>query len=90
MIPSDESVSAWTTLVPPLASREIVYLFPSSWELTYYGAEGAEDPDPSKVDWLFLRSDSSRNFDEIINGIIESGEWVLMVDDPPFTLLRRK
>jgi hypothetical protein len=90
MIPSDESVSAWTTLVPPLASREIVYLFPSPWDLTYYGAEGAEDPDPSKVDWLFLRSDSSRNFDEIIDGIIESGEWALVVDDPPFTPLRRK
>ncbi|GMQ92826.1 MAG: hypothetical protein BMS9Abin12_0303 [Acidimicrobiia bacterium] len=90
VIPDDESVSAWTTLVPPLANRETVYLFPSPWDLAYYGAEGIEDPDPSKVDWLFIRSDSYRTFDDIIDGIIESGDWEVVVDDPPFTLLRRK
>ena len=90
VIPDGESISAWTTLVPPLAEREAVYLFPSPWDLTYYGAEGVKSPDPSTVDWVFIRSDSYRHFDEIIDGIFESGEWEVAVDDPPFTLLRRR
>jgi len=90
VIPDDESISAWTTLVPPLANREVVYLFPSPWDLAYYGAAAVDDPDPSTVDWLFIRSDSYRTFDGIIDGIIESGDWEVIVDDPPFTLLHRK
>ena len=90
MIPEDESVSAWTTLLPPLANRELVYVFPNPWDLDYYGAVGVEDPDPSAIEWIFLRSDSYIKFDGIIDGLIESGERQVAVDDPPFLLLHRR
>ena len=90
VIPEDESVSAWTTFVPALASREEVYVFPSPWNLAYYGADGVVDADPDTVDWVFIRMDSYREFDDIIDGLLESGDFVVAVDDPPFLLLRRK
>lgn len=90
IIPDDETVSAWTTLVPVLASREDIYVFPNPWTVTNYGAEGVDDPDPESVKWVFLRWDSYRQFDDIIDGILESGDFEVAVDDPPFLLLHRR
>ncbi|MEN8040140.1 MAG: DUF2079 domain-containing protein [Actinomycetota bacterium] len=89
VIPEDESVSAWTTFVPALAQREQVYVFPSPWELSYYGAEGVPDPDPETIEWVFIRYDSYRQFDYIIEALLTSGDFEIAADDPPFQLLHR-
>jgi len=94
-IPPGEPVSAWTTLVPHLASRELVYLFPNPWqELSYgpigeYGLDGSDVPDTSEIRWVFLRTDSYDDYDALIDELRTSGDFEVAVDDPPFLLLQR-
>jgi uncharacterized membrane protein len=95
-VPSDDSIAAWTTFVPHLSEREQVYLFPNPFTEFYYatpgayGADGGDMPDPDAVDWVFVRTDSYDEFDALIQEIVDSGEWVVVADDDPFQLLRRR
>jgi len=95
VVPEGSSVSAWTTLAPHFTDRELVYLFPNPWlEYDYgphgpYGIDGSDVPDPEAVDWVFLRFDSYRTFDPVIDELMSSGDFEIAVDDPPFVLLRR-
>lgn len=89
IIPADASVSAWTTLVPHLANRQEVYLFPNPFENYYYGYDSADSPDGVRPDYIALRLDSYRDFDAIFTGLVGSGEYTVFYDDHPFRLLRR-
>lgn len=88
IIPSDASVSAWTTFVPHLANREHVFLFPNPFENYYYGYDGVESPE-IRPEYVALRLDSYRDFDRVVTSLVTSGEYVVFYDDPPFQLLRR-
>jgi uncharacterized membrane protein len=95
IVPEGASVSAWTTLAPHFTDRDLIYLFPNPWlEYDYglqgpYGVEGSDAPDPDDVDWVFVRLDSYRTFDPVIDELMSSGDFVLAVEDRPFLLLRR-
>lgn len=94
-IPDDAGVSAWTTLVPALTERTDVFLFPNPFEEYYYGtsgpygADGGDIPDPTTVDFVFVRMDSYRSYDDLIDRLIASPEWEVIVDDDPFILIGR-
>lgn len=96
LIPDGEGVSAWTTFVPHLADREIIHKFPNPFVEHYYGAQGeygalgSDVPDPSDVDWVMIRRDSYEEFDDLIEGLVASPEFEVVVDDPPFLLLHRR
>lgn len=89
IIPPHDSVSAWTTLVPHLANREQVYLFPNPFEEYYYGIDGPEGEGPVEIEWVALRLDSYRDFDRVFQRLVESGAYTIYYEDHPFRLLRR-
>lgn len=89
IIPSDASVSAWTTLVPHLANRDEIYLFPNPFESYYYGSDSVDLPDDVRPDYVALRLDSYRDFDAIFTRLVDSGEYTIFYEDHPFRLLRR-
>ncbi|MCZ7531916.1 MAG: DUF2079 domain-containing protein [Acidimicrobiia bacterium] len=88
-IPSDDSVSAWTSFVPHVANREEIYLFPNPFLSYNYGADDTELPDPSTIEWVALRLDSLREFEWIVDDLIESGDYEVFYKDLPFVLLHR-
>jgi uncharacterized membrane protein len=89
VIPPDESVSAWTTLVPHLANRKEVYLFPNPFEEFYYGTNEPDLPTDAQVEWVAIRLDSYRDYDRLIASLTDSGAYEVFWDDPPFRLLKR-
>jgi hypothetical protein len=95
LVPPGEAVSAWTTLAPHFADRAVVYLFPNPWsEYDYgvqgpYGAAGTEVPDAEEVQWVFLRFDSYRTFDPVIEELRDSGDFEVAAQDGDFLLLHR-
>ena len=94
-IPDDAGVSAWTTFVPHLSERVTVNLFPNPFvEHNYgaqggYGALGSDVPDPTEVDYVFVRLDSYRDYDVLIADLRASEEFSVVVYDDPFLLLGR-
>lgn len=95
-LPDDASVSAWGTLIPPLADREVVYQFPNPFVAHYYGTGGeygllgGDIPVASDVDWVVLRLDSHEEFDEVINELVRSPLFEIVIEDGPYLLLRRR
>lgn len=95
-VPADASISAWSTLVPSLAERDIVYVFPNPFVPFYYGTGGdygllgGDVPDVDAVEWIALRTDSYEEFDGVIDGLLGSGEFEVVRVDDPFILLRRR
>jgi hypothetical protein len=95
-IPDDAAVSAWGTLIPPLAERELVYQFPNPFEAHYYGTGGdygllgGDIPVASDVDWVVLRLDSHEAFDGFIDDLIRSPLFEIVMEDGPYVLLRRR
>ncbi len=88
-IPADASVSAWTTFVPHLADREQIYLFPNPWQNHNYGAEGVEPPPPESIEYVAIRMDSYREYDELIDELSGSPDYEVIHEDHPFYLIRR-
>ncbi len=89
MIPPEDSVSAWTSIVPHVANREEIYSFPNPFLPYNWGVDDTNPPDPSTIRWVVLRWDSFRDFDWIVDDLIDSGDFVVFYEDLPFTLLRR-
>jgi hypothetical protein len=89
-------VSAWTTLVPHLTDRFVVYLFPNPFEQYYYGesvgpygALGGDVPDPDAVEWVIVRPGLYPGHDAVIDRLRRSGAFEVAIDEPPYLVLRR-
>jgi uncharacterized membrane protein len=95
-IPDDAAVSAWGTFVPALAERTTIHQFPNPFEAYYYGTGGAygllggDVPNPGDIDFIVLITDSYDDFDTVIDELLRSPEFEVVVDDDPFLLLRRR
>ena len=95
-LPDTAAVSAWSTFVPPLAERETIHLFPNPFEAFYYGTGGeygllnGDVPDADEIDFIALRTDSYDDFDVLIEELLRSPEFEVIVDDDPFLLLQRR
>jgi uncharacterized membrane protein len=79
MIPPDASVSASNTIVPHLAYRPEIYLFPEIRDAEYIVLLDDGNPYPLKMD----------RYLEMKEELIESGKWSRIYDKKPLNIFKR-
>ena len=88
-VPADAKVSASHNLVPFLANRQWIFMFPNPWKVTYWGIDGENLPSPDLVDTLFIdtRAIGPEHL-QLMRGIIANG-WDIKKDEMGVVLARR-
>jgi uncharacterized membrane protein len=89
LIPGDAVVSAMDTFVPHLTHRRAVFEFPNPWERHNYGTGEVILPDPRLVDWVVVRLDLYADMVPVIERLRASGQFEIILDEPPVLLMRR-
>lgn len=88
-IPDDASISASHNLVPFLADRNWIFMFPNPWRSAYWGIDGENLPSPELVDTLLVDMDAiGPEFSRLARELISSG-WEITNDDSGILLARR-
>jgi uncharacterized membrane protein len=88
-VPSEAVVSASYDLVPFLANRDAVLMFPNPWRTTYWGIDG-ENPMPTdRVDVLLLDRAVNRELADLVRSIMSDG-WDVVADDHELLYARRR
>ena len=82
VIPPDDGACERTAFVPSVAAMQGVHLFPDPWVPYYYGAEGIPDAGVLVNEWVFVRFDSYREFDRVVEELMGSGDSEVVVDLP--------
>lgn len=89
LVPEDAVVAAWDTTVPLLSQRRSIYLFPVPWRTEGYGEFEASPPDPSSVEWVLVRRDQYEYLQPVVDELLASGAYELVLSDGPVLLLHR-
>jgi len=88
-IPEDAKVSASHNLVPFLANRDWIFMFPNPWRIMYWGIDGENLPSPDLVDTLFIDTHAiGPEYSQLMRGIIADG-WDIKKDEMGVVLARR-
>lgn len=88
-VPDDARISASHNLVPFLANRNWIFMFPNPWRSMYWGINGENLPSPELVDTLFLDTGAiGPEFNRLARDLISSG-WEIINDDSGILLARR-
>jgi hypothetical protein len=88
-VPADAKVSASHNLVPFLANRQWIFMFPNPWKATYWGIDGENLPSPDLVDTLFIDTHAiGPEYSQLMRGIIADG-WDIKKDEMGVVLARR-
>jgi uncharacterized membrane protein len=88
-IPADANISASHNLVPFLADRNQIFMFPNPWRSAYWGINGENLPSPEVIDTLFLDMDAiGPEFGQLARDLISSG-WEITNDELRILLARR-
>jgi uncharacterized membrane protein len=88
-IPDDARISASHNLVPFLANRNWIFMFPNPWKSMYWGINGENLPSPELVDTLFLDTGAiGPELSQLARNLISSG-WEITNDDSGILLARR-
>lgn len=88
-IPDHARISASHNLVPFLAHRNWIFMFPNPWRSAYWGINGENLPVPDLVDTLFLDMDAiGPEFSRLARDLISSG-WEITHDESGILLARR-
>jgi uncharacterized membrane protein len=89
LIPEDAVVSAMDTFVPHLTHRRVVFEFPNPWQRHNYATPDATLPPPGMVEWVVVRLDLYDDMVPVIESIRASGEFEVVLEEPPVLLMRR-
>jgi hypothetical protein len=94
VIPGDAVVSADPFVVPHLAHRREVYMFPNPFSSVAWGTGGVpRRPDPETVEWLAVRPRAypPGSAEAVaLEAIHRSGNYEVVVDDDYVVILRRR
>ncbi len=86
----DVPVSVSHNLLPNLANRNEVYMFPNPFKAQYWGIKGENLPPPDAIEMLLLDTNAigSGNMG-IFQRLIETGEYLLVKQEGAFMLARK-
>lgn len=89
-LPTRRVVSASHNLVPFLANRDQIYMFPNPWRPYYWGIRGEHPADPAAVETIFLDTDAiGDDLVALARATIASGGWYVAVDQDDVLLAHR-
>lgn len=90
LIPDDVVVSASSVLLPHLAHRDEIYLFPTPFLRHNYGLQDAAMPDTSRVEWIISSTVLIEEHREVLNGLLASPDFELVYDSEAVVVLHRR
>jgi len=92
LLPEDSEVPVAVShnLLPHLANRSAIYMFPNPFKPMYWGIEGENLPSPDTVEMLLLDINAigAENL-AIFRGLIENGDFLLLKQEGPFMLAKK-
>ena len=90
-VPPDAVVSATHDLVPFLANRDAIYMFPNPWQATYWGIAGENQPSPATVEMLVLDTGAlAPELRRFARRLAHDGTWEIITDDQEVLVARRR
>jgi len=89
-LPYDSVVSASHNLVPMLANRDGIFMFPNPWKVMYWGIEGENQASPDVVDTILLDTGADgADLTQLAREVIGGGGWEIEVDEQQLLVARR-
>ncbi len=85
----NEGVAASDWLLPHLAHRERIYLFPNPWLTSYWGIQEREPHHPNVIDHIVLSADAIQEYRDLYDYLVDSGTFELLSSDYDVFVLRR-
>ncbi len=86
---SSVGISASDFLLPHLANRSQIYLFPNPWKLHYWGIRGEGRHHPNQVDYIFINPGQYWHHYRLLQYLQENGFFILEFQDRRLMILRR-
>lgn len=93
VIPADGAVAADSRVVPHLAHRRTVYVFPNPIVLSNWSAGNYDRPEPDDFDWLVVRSDlvgMDEEFLDAFRRVVVSGAFQTVIRNDELMVLHRR
>ena len=89
-VPDGAVVSADYSLVPHLAHRKRIYMFPNPFRARYWGIKGENPHDPDTVEYIIGRAAIVKEADRrIVDELVEDGYFELVTGDETLWLYKR-
>jgi len=82
-------IAATDFLLPHLANRERIYLFPNPWRIHYWGIRGEQPHHPNTVDYIFLSPDDTWTQSVLLRYLQKEGYFETEYQDARVWVLRR-
>ena len=90
-VPPDAVVSATHDLVPFLANRDAIYMFPNPWQARYWGIAGENPASPATIDMLVLNTGAlAPDLRRYARRLARDGTWEILTDDEEILVARRR
>jgi hypothetical protein len=86
---SEIGVAATDFLLPHLANRPQIYLFPNPWRVHYWGIRGESPHHPNRVDYLFLNPNAVWESRHLLRYLQELGYFETEYRDERMWVLKR-
>lgn len=85
----NQSIAASDWLLPHLAHRERVYLFPNPWHTHYWGILEKHPHHPNVIDYLVLSADAIQEHRDLYDYLVDSRIFALVSSEHDVFVLRR-
>ena len=86
---SSDSISAHYTLVPHLTHREIIYMWPNPFKVSYWGPNSGENLPTKDVDYIFLNNRIKASDQAMIDSLVENKYYDVVISEKGLLLLKR-
>jgi uncharacterized membrane protein len=85
----NDGVAASDFLLPHLAHRQQIYLFPNPWQIHYWGVAGESPHHPNEIKHIVLDADVARQYARLYDYLIESGTFEKVTEKYGIVVLNR-
>ena len=85
----DAGIAASDFLLPHLANRKRIYLFPNPWVVHYWGIRGEHPHHPNEIDYLFLNPEQRWQQSVLLSYLQNEGFFTTEYRDERVWILRR-
>jgi len=86
----DVPISVSHNLLPHLANRNEVYMFPNPFKVTYWGIKGENRPTPDRIEFIMLNTGVHEPADQaIVKRLLQASEFQVEKSDGNLMLARR-
>ncbi|MBI1890319.1 MAG: DUF2079 domain-containing protein [Burkholderiales bacterium] len=85
----NEGVAATDFLLPHLAHRESIYLFPNPWKNHYWGIDAERPHHPNRVRHIVLSANDIHEHEKLYDYLLESGTFEKVEEGHGIIVLRR-